>query len=236
MNIDLHTDSPEFYVAQASLPDLLSAIKKLTEWDERSCRVADYLLNAWVLTQCIRPNDRDGLEYLESILHIALQGANANVSLPETWRARWQGYIGLLQSRRFLYINQCDIDFLLTRKHIKEALQKLGAETQEMSQSALKASLNLSDERTSQVLRELESHGLVMRRKHGKENRVSLSAEGTAVFNSLSQTQSILNSTKQPYSTVGQHSKRKRDLVQEKPVNRKQSPQMSNANALAAPA
>lgn len=186
-NINLHTDSPELYVAEAMPLDLVTALNQLDKWDDWACKVADYLFNAWVLMTCLRDNDQEGLHDLEFALHAALERTPAHTTLPEGWRARWEGYVALLEARLLLYSNSGDIENLLTRKHIKEVLFFLANDDHnpDTTQTQIRDVFKLSHERLSQVLRLLESHRLIQRRKAGKENLVYLTKEGRKTVNTL---------------------------------------------------
>jgi len=176
MAIDLHTDSPEAYLAEASPLDLANAIHALDQWDDLACRVADYLFNAWVLIHCMRPDDREGLDDLEYTLNLVLE--RPSPELPQAWRPRWSVYRDLLHNRARLYGGKTEVDELLARKHVLEVLGELARNPGELPQSRLRKTLGVSHERLSQVLRQMEGRGLIGRRRKGRENLVELSESG----------------------------------------------------------
>lgn len=196
MKLDLHTDSPEAYIAEACPLDLAAAVADLKAWDDHAVRVADYLFNAWVLTYSLRPNDQEGLDDLEYALHHALERAPAAASLQPDLRARWSAYLDLVHNRARLFGGDAEMCDILGRKHVMEILGHLVAgesNQNEMDQSALREARGISHERMSQVLRQMEGRGLISRRRHGKENRVRLTDKGrdmappSAVSNAASQ-------------------------------------------------
>lgn len=176
MNLDLHTDSPERYVAQAHPMDLVTALGKLDAWDDTACAVADYLLNAWTLSACMRRDDREGLEDLEYCLHQVLDLTERPA--PVAWQARWHGYLDLLQARALLHTDADDIVDLLGRKYVPEVLETLARASGEARQGKLRDALDIGQERLSQVLRQMEGRGLITRRRQGRENRVALTELG----------------------------------------------------------
>lgn len=176
MSLDLHTDSPEVYLSEASPMDLANAIHALAQWDDLACRVADYLFNAWTLTHCMRADDREGLDDLEYTLNLALD--RQSLSLPESWRPRWSAYRDLLHNRARLYGGASDVEALLARKHVVDVLSELARNPGESQQSRLRETLGVSHERLSQVLRQMEGRGLISRRRQGRENLVELSESG----------------------------------------------------------
>jgi hypothetical protein len=176
MTLDLHTDSPEAYLAEACPMDLANAIHALAEWDDLSSRVADYLFNAWTLTHCMRPDDREGLDDLEYTLNLALD--RPSPALREAWHSRWSAYRDLLHNRARLYGGASDVEALLARKHVVQVLSELARMPSETQQSRLRETLGVSHERLSQVLRQMEGRGLISRRRQGRENLVELSESG----------------------------------------------------------
>lgn len=238
INIDLHTDSPEAYVAEAAPLDLAVAVQHLAVWDDWACQVADYLFNAWVLALCLRRNDREGLDDLEFALHATLERSPAQASLPATWRARWQGYVALLEARLLQYASPADIETLLARKHVKEMLVFLN--DGEASQTEIRNWFQLSHERLSQVLRHLESHGLIHRRKEGKENRVSLSSEGKRYADMLAETAAkhaftmARRTASQVQEPNGTYQAQARDIAPRQTNSQSKHPAIYNADAYAA--
>ncbi len=178
MDIDLHTDSPEPYIAEATPLDLANAIHRLLAWDAHALRVADYLFNAWVLIQVRREEDAQGLGDLEYALHNALERARSRASLPESWRARWSGYHDLVGNRARLRPGQSEIADLLARKHVPEILGYLARAVGETRQTELRDAHGLSHERLSQILRQLETRQIIRRRRQGKENMIALTESG----------------------------------------------------------
>lgn len=179
--LDLHTGNPELRVDDTSPFELLDAAENLEAWDETTCTVADYLLNAWTLQACMN-EDPEGLAELSTTLDALLDRLPNSAQLPSPWRDRWLGYHDLLNGRSLRFTSDKEIAALLARKHIPELLRELSSSSF-LAQAELREreALQLGESRASQLLGQMEDHGLVQHRQRGKYKEWQLTPRGQAL-------------------------------------------------------
>ena len=174
----LHASDPLLFVDRAIPSDLLEAIRKLERWDEQALDMANLLITVWSMDAIARPNDREGISEMQRLIHRALNGANSPASLPEEFIYRWQEASDMLEARR-LNLAHADPETQLKRRHVPEILQLL-LETgnRELPQLDLIKKLGVSAGRVTQLIGNLESSGLVTKRKHGRDILLQLTESG----------------------------------------------------------
>ncbi|MBL8470926.1 MAG: helix-turn-helix transcriptional regulator [Rhodocyclaceae bacterium] len=179
----LNHPDPGRLVASSSPEEVVDALRQLgaeDPWPDWSLRLLDRLFIVWSAAAIARHSDEQGIAELQSALAYACTRARNAATLPESWRARWQAASDMLESRR-QGLQGRDPDLILGRKHVQTLLGMLGA--QETAQSDLAAALSgqgvdITPGRLSQLLSLMESHGLLEKRKDGRENRLKLSEQG----------------------------------------------------------
>jgi len=140
--------------------------------------MANLLITVWSADAIARPNDREGISELQRLIHGALEGVNAAASLPEEFRFRWLEASDMLESRR-LNLAHADPEVLLRRRHVPEILQMLSGKGRcELPQLDLVKKLGVSAGRVTQLIGNLESSGLVAKRKHGRDILLQLTESG----------------------------------------------------------
>lgn len=174
---NLQAADPSLLVDRATPAQLTAAIRRLVQWDERALATTDRLISVWSARAIARANDREGLSELQRLIQHALKGA-ASPSLPERYAHRWHAASDLLEARR-LNLAHADPAAQLLRRHVPEILQFLArAKNQEAPQSALAEHLGVSAGRITQIVGPLESHGLISKRRTGRDNTLRLTEQG----------------------------------------------------------
>ena len=184
--LDLHTANPELYIDDRRPQDLIAAAEQLATWDEAASASADCLLNAWTLRACMNEDPEGTADLAVAIRALRDRLANSR-SLPDSYRHRWQGYLELLNSRTLRFTNAAEIELLLNRPHVVELLRTLPANGEFFPQWEVKAALatqekRFSDSRLSQILGQIEDHGLIGHRKRGKYKDWRLTESGQQVL------------------------------------------------------
>ncbi len=176
--LDLHASDPILFVDRSTPPELFEAIRTLEKWDEQALDMANLLITVWSMDAIARPNDREGISEMQRLIHRALNGANSPASLPEEFIYRWQEASDMLEARR-LNLAHADPETQLKRRHVPEILQLL-LETgnRELPQLDLIKKLGVSAGRVTQLIGNLESSGLVTKRKHGRDILLQLTESG----------------------------------------------------------
>ncbi len=176
--LNLYASDPVLFVDRSTPSELLEAIRTLEKWDEQTLDMANLLIPVWSADAIARPNDREGISELQRLIHSALDGVNSSASLPEEYRFRWLEASDILESRR-LNLAHADPEVLLRRRHVPEILQLL-LETgnRELPQLYLINKLGVSAGRVTQLIGNLESCGLVTKRKHGRDILLQLTDIG----------------------------------------------------------
>ncbi len=183
--LNLHTSNPEIYIDDNTPRDLVDAAEKLSAWDQEAGATVDYLLNAWVLRACMN-DDPEGTTDLNVAIRTLLDRLPISGSVPEAWRHRWQAYQELLGARTLRFTTQREIDALLGRQHIKDLLLLLPRDGDFRAQPELHLAgetgrQRFSDSRLSQLLGQIEDHGLIAHRKRGRNKDWRLTESGRQV-------------------------------------------------------
>ncbi|MEY2632030.1 MAG: hypothetical protein RIR00_684 [Pseudomonadota bacterium] len=177
-----HPD-PGQLVTTTSPEDIVRALRELEAedaWPEWTLELLDRLFIVWAVTAIVRRGDEQGLAELQSTLDYACHRTRNRSALPETSRQRWLIVSDMLEARRQGLIGR-DPDLILNRKHVRRLLSLLQAgETAqaELAAALVKQGVEVSDGRLSQLLSLMEGHGLLEKRKDGRENRVKLTDDG----------------------------------------------------------
>lgn len=171
-------------LADTATPEqVLLALREMAPedaWPDWTLRLLDYLMVVWSAEAVARPADREGIAELQTFINYALERTANAARLPDSWRQRWQAINDVLESRRMDLAGR-NPDMVLGRKHVDTLLKML--EIGERSQADVSASLKMrgieiTPGRLSQLLSLLEGHGLVERRRVGRENQIKLTEEG----------------------------------------------------------
>jgi DNA-binding PadR family transcriptional regulator len=178
--LNLNVSDPAMLVDRSTAAELLAAIRSLDTWNETALKVANRLISVWSARAIASVSDREGISELQRIIHYALNRANSMVTLPEEFRYRWQEASDMLEARR-LNLAHANPEGQLSRLHVDKIIRLLfNAGGREMSQSELASRLDvkLTSGRITQLLGPLEAHGLISKRKHGRDNLLQLTETG----------------------------------------------------------
>jgi len=178
--LNLNVSDPAMLVDRSTAAELLAAIRSLDTWNETSLKVVNRLISVWSARAIASVSDREGISELQRIIHYALNRANSMATLPEEFRYRWQEASDMLEARR-LNLAHANPEGQLSRLHVDKIIRLLfNAGGREMSQSELASRLDvkLTSGRITQLLGPLEAHGLISKRKHGRDNLLRLTEIG----------------------------------------------------------
>ena len=179
--LDIHASDPTLLVDSSTPAALLEAILNLAVWDQKALETANLLITVWSSDAIARLNDRESLSELQRIIHYALNRSNAATSLPDEYRYRWEEASDLLEARR-LNLAHADPESQLKRRHVDTILLLLRDEgkklKRELPQSELADKLGVTSGRVTQLVSPLEAHGLITKRKHGRDNLLMLTDIG----------------------------------------------------------
>ncbi len=178
--LNLNVSDPAMLVDRSTAAELLAAIRSLDTWNETALKVANRLISVWSARAIASVSDREGISELQRIIHYALNRANSMATLPEEFRYRWQEASDMLEARR-LNLAHANPEGQLSRLHVDKIIRLLfNAGGREMSQSELASRLDvkLTSGRITQLLGPLEAHGLISKRKHGRDNLLQLTETG----------------------------------------------------------
>lgn len=196
MNIDFQTTAPQALAANASLDDLSAAIAKLSAWDERSATVLDFIYRTRLVNALLaRRGEADLLALSRHLARVTNPLQQTGLSqLSQNYVARWQAYRDLLEGR-IAGLNTQSVDDVLARTHVREILQAL-ASGQIATQEQLRQRFKLQKANATRILNLMETAGLIIRERHGKENHLRLGVEAPEAVS-------------QPTATPGQHAGRR---------------------------
>ncbi len=178
---------------QDTLQSVLEQAHGLGEWTDAAAESIDRVHLAWTLSS-LQPASR-GPEQAEPIL-VELLRYFRRLVLPEQedsldalrggYRARWDGFAALLEHQLERWQSRADPGWLLRRPILRTVLECVHA-TPDMTQSSVLDAVNLARERNqepairkaylSRLLATLEGHGLIVRTRIGREQRVALGPE-----------------------------------------------------------
>lgn len=178
-----------------ALPDgddlngVLAQAHQLTAWDDLAAEELDRRHLAWTLT-CLQltvrgPEQAEAtlVELLRYFRRLVLPEQEASLdALNRGFRSRWEGFAALLEHQLERWQSRADPGWLLRRPILRTVLECVHA-TPDMTQASLMDAVNLARERNqepairkaylSRLLATLEAHGLVVRTRRGREQRVS---------------------------------------------------------------
>lgn len=174
---------PALLADSASVDDILEALEKCSAedgWPEDSLRLVDFLLTCWSADFIARPDDREGIGALQHLIDYAFTLADNAAALPTETHSRWTAFRDVLEARRRTIIGR-DAQLILGRSHVGFILCTLakGERSQKTLHTALKESgIGITSPRLSQLLSLIEAHGLLTRKREGRENRLALTESG----------------------------------------------------------
>lgn len=189
--LNLPSLNPELHIDDSRPQELVAAAAQLAAWDERTLASADTLLEAWTLRACMN-DDPEGTADLVIALRALLERLPSSGSVPAASRHRWQAYLDLLNTRTLRFTGDAEIAVLLQRPHVGELLGVLPANGAFLAQGEIKNSLQqqgrqFSDSRLSQILGQIEDHGLIDHRRRGKYKDWRLTESGRRFARTLSE-------------------------------------------------
>lgn len=161
---------------EPSLDELLGAIRGVAAWTRDHAEALDDVLQQRILRLLTRQHTREELEALHDLLRRVVDPSHraAIDALGDHFPDRWDSYARLVDGRiGALDARSPDI---LRRKHVTEVLEALVDAGGTMPQGALADVRGLKKANLTRVLHLMEAHDLIVRRRIGKENEVSLGA------------------------------------------------------------
>lgn len=179
----LNHPAPGKLVTSASPEDVVDALRLLAAddpWNDWTLRLLDRLFVVWSVAAIVRRNDTQGIADLQAAIDYACTRTRNSATLPETWRQRWLIVSDMLEARR-QDLKGRDPKQAMSRKHVDRLLGLLSTDETaqaDLAQALAKQGVELTDGRLSQLISLMEGHGLVEKRKDGRENRVRLTEEG----------------------------------------------------------
>lgn len=191
LKIDLDQARPENIEDDAAPADLAVAVEALESWNARRLAVVNEVLTNWVADAIGRPNDRDGLVALQSVIErIRYAKASRKDGLtqrdatdPASYGNRWSGLSDTIAARHVVLAERAP-DRIRGLSHVPEIEELL--QQGELKQGEIEARIGLKSSRLSQVLSLMEAHGLIERRSSGKEKLVRLARTGAATATAVS--------------------------------------------------
>ena len=181
--LNLNVSDPAMLVDRSTAAELLAAIRSLDTWNETALKVANRLISVWSARAIANPNNREGISELQRVIHYTLNRAISLKTLPDEFRYRWQEASDMLEARR-LNLAHANPEGQLSRLHVDKIIRLLfNAGGREMSQSELASRLDvkLTSGRITQLLGPLEAHGVISKRKHGRDNLLQLTETGHTI-------------------------------------------------------
>jgi len=182
MGIDFQYAAPQDLAANASLDDLHAAITALPEWDERSAEVLDFVYRTRLVNALLtRRNEDDLLLLSRHLARVANPINHSEISaLSQDYYVRWQAYRDLLEGRIAGLHNQ-PADDILARAHVRDILQAL-ASGQITTQEQLRQHFKLRKANATRILNLMETAGLIIRERQGKQNHLRLGTEALSII------------------------------------------------------
>lgn len=181
--LNLNVSDPAMLVDRSTAAELLAAIRSLDTWNETALKVANRLISVWSARAIASASDREGISERQRLIHYALKRANSMATLPDEFRYRWQEASDMLEARR-LNLAHANPETQLSRLHVDTILRLLfNAANHEMSQSELanRLDVKLTSGRITQLIGPLEGHGLLSKRKRGRDNLLQLTEIGRKI-------------------------------------------------------
>ncbi|WP_374246971.1 hypothetical protein [Zoogloea sp.] len=179
----LHPE-PAQLSSTADTSDVLAALRQLgasDHWSERSLHTLDQLLVTWTANTAARQDDAEGIAELQRLIEYARNRTANQSSLPPASRDRWSALNDVLESRRYA-IEGRRPERILNRAHVRTVLSLIGTGLSQpvLAEKLQDRNVEISPGRLSQLLSLMEAHGLIDRKREGRENRLTLTPAGQA--------------------------------------------------------
>lgn len=178
----LHHPDPAQLSSVTSTAEILAAVRQFGAddgWSPRALQTLDHLLVVWTANTAARPDDVEGIAELQQLIDYVRHRSANRQHLPPASQNRWEALHDVLESRRHAIAGR-QPDRILKRAHVRAILDLIGTGTtqRELTAGLQGRDINISSGRLSQLLSLMEAHGLIDRRREGRENRLSLTPAG----------------------------------------------------------
>lgn len=181
-DFDLEKDDPKALAASdLDLTEVLEAVVRLPELSERTAEVLDFLHRQRALDALAGRPDPDELHDLVRYFDRLLVPERARPlnSLAKPYATRWEAFGDLLDERlrRLETTEGSKLQDFLARDHVRPILEFLARSEREgrvVSQADIGEALRLRKANLTRVLNLLAARDLVVRRRKGRTNEVSL--------------------------------------------------------------
>lgn len=178
----LHHPDPAQLSSITSTAEILAAVRQFGAndgWSPRALQTLDHLLVVWTANTTARPDDVEGIAELQQLIDYVRHRSANRQHLPLASQSRWEALHDVLESRRRAIAGR-QPERILDRAHVRAILGLIGTGTtqRELTAGLQGRDINISSGRLSQLLSLMEAHGLIDRRREGRENRLSLTPAG----------------------------------------------------------
>ena len=178
----LHHPDPAQLSSITSTAEILAAVRQFGAndgWSPRALQTLDHLLVVWTANTAARPDDVEGIAELQQLIDYVRHRSANRQHLPLASQSRWEALHDVLESRRHAIAGR-QPERILDRAHVRAILGLIGTGTtqRELTAGLQGRDINISPGRLSQLLSLMEAHGLIDRRREGRENRLSLTPAG----------------------------------------------------------
>lgn len=178
----LHHPDPAQLSSVTSTAEILAAVRQFGAndgWSPRALQTLDHLLVVWTANTAARPDDVEGIAELQQLIDYVRHRSANRQHLPLASQSRWEALHDVLESRRHAIAGR-QPERILDRAHVRAILGLIGTGTtqRELTAGLQGRDINISSGRLSQLLSLMEAHGLIDRRREGRENRLSLTPAG----------------------------------------------------------
>lgn len=178
----LHHPDPAQLSSITSTAEILAAVRQFGAddgWSPRALQTLDHLLVVWTANTAARPDDVEGIAELQQLIDYVRHRSANRQHLPPASQNRWEALHDVLESRRHAIAGR-QPDRILGRAHVQAILDLIGKGTTqpELTSKLQGRDIAISPGRLSQLLSLMEAHGLIDRRREGRENRLSLTPAG----------------------------------------------------------
>ena len=178
----LHHPDPAQLSSITSTAEILAAVRQFGAndgWSPRALQTLDHLLVVWTANTAARPDDVEGIAELQQLIDYVRHRSANRQHLPLASQSRWEALHDGLESRRHAIAGR-QPERILDRAHVRAILGLIGTGTTQRERTAglQGRDINISSGRLSQLLSLMEAHGLIDRRREGRDNRLSLTPAG----------------------------------------------------------
>ncbi len=178
----LHHPDPAQLSSITSPAEILAAVRQFgadDDWSPRALQTLDHLLVVWTANTTARPDDIEGIAELQRLIDYVRHRSANRQHLPPASQSRWEALHDVLESRRHA-IDGRQPARILDRAHVRAILGLIGPGTtqRELTAGLPGRDIDISPGRLSQLLSLMEAHGLIDRKREGRENRLSLTPAG----------------------------------------------------------